>query len=367
MKKLILIAILFVSISLAFTQDISSRSDSPDRKTAELTAENDFRRKIILKLGEYFEKQLKEYYDIWEETDQNYNRQLVNELVKIGVKKTTFEDNNYFTIINMTQAEFEKNFPASPIPKTSNIVELIHCIDKELIKPNKNTYNLLVNFVELLAQIIIEYPEKVLIYKEKEVDIILNTPTNLGSVINFSINNQQFQETSGVENYVRFKYNTSQLKKANPTLIFKLDIEKTFRTQRLIHKQFFEALIKKHLVNNSGQINILLVGDSKFIYKTNNFEIGRNDVIKKLNQKGWEVGTGNSYTHIIVINKEIVEEKLLNIGAYYLKARLVVSIYDKQNDLVQSSFSKTVESMDSDSIENCHNKIDELLLKEINF
>ena len=112
-------------------------------------------------------------------------------------------------------------------------------------------------------------------------------------------------------------------------------------------------------------ISILHVGDSKFIYRTTNFEIGRNEANIILNKKGWGIGNTNNYTHVLRVNKEIVEEKQLNIGAYFVKARLVMHIYDRQNNLVQHTHSKDAETLDNNSIENAHRKVDDILLKEM--
>ena len=365
MKKLILIVILFVSNSLLLTQDISSKYESSERKAAEINAENDFRRKIISKLNDLYESNLNEYYEIFAETNQNLNRQLINDLIKKGKKNTTYVNNTYTTTISMTNDDFNAFLPNTSIPEISNIIELLPHIDKSLLSPNKNTYPALQRLTELLKTLVLEYHEKVLMYKESEVEIEINTPENMTTFLEFNFLGENFIKTSDIQNKIIVKINSSETRTSTSILSFHYITPRTFRTTRLTYNKFFDSFIEKNLPNFAGQISIIQVGESKFIYRTTNFEVGRNEANIILNKKGWGVGNVNNYTHVIRVNKETIEEKQLNIGAYYVKARLVMHIYDKQNQLIQTTHSKTVETLDNNSLENALRKMNDMLIKEM--
>ena len=285
--------------------------------------------------------------------------------MKKGTKNTTFADNNYITTITMSNTEFETFFSNTTIPEISNPIELILLLDKSLLSPNKKIYPALQRLANILSTKTLDYHEKVLMYKESEVEIIILTPENITTVLDFNFMGENFQHSSDSQNKIIFNISSSQTRTANSVLTFQYNTQRTFRTSRLTHGQFFDAFIEKYISDFSGQINILQVGNSRFIFRTTNFEIGRNEANIILNKKGWGIGNGNNYTHVLRVNKEIIEEKQLNIGAYYVKARLVMHIYDRQNNLVQNTHSKTVETLDNNTIENAHRKVNDMLLKEM--
>jgi hypothetical protein len=228
----------------------------------------------------------------------------------------------------------------------------------------------LIEKLELLSEILSSaetvYSEKILLISQREdYEILIITPDITQFVVDFTINDRTTEVSTNKNHEAKFIIRPTELRSRNTIVNFRYNIEKSFRFNQLSHPLFIQTLINTYLQNNSGSIEITNVVDSRVLVRSRNFTHGIETVKNALTHRGWSVTSGNNYTHIIDINKVIIEEKRLNIGTYYVKAHLQIDTRDSRDFLISSRKSEPIEAIDSHSIENALRKVSQQLIPKI--
>ena len=341
----------------------------------------DFRRNLIEFLSLQYQSALKEYYVFWQDSGQSINRYLIDEILKItttntqtntiSLTKTAYD----MLILKEKIASFTKAEELyNRYHETDDILYLVQAIEIYLSVPNEIVYDKIQEFINYLKNINIEYHNNFLVYNQN--NIIINLMAPAGTIINFSYNLQNIEISSNKQNIIPLSIgfnhqadiNIITNSDINQSFVvnYNVNIEKSFRTTRFMHYLVINYIIANFLGNTKGDINILYINDAKFWIQSDNFGLGVQFTTDILKRKGWKIGDEFDYNNIIVINKTILDERRLNIGTYYAKAYLEISFYNNYSELLQYFRTTDIEAVDNVSIQNCHSRIDNKLLQEIN-
>jgi len=377
MKKYLLIAILFALLNGLLTAQIvvSGKASARTSEEAELAAQNQFRRNLLVYTSQYYQEKLGKYWQIFYDSKQNIHREVLEELTELADRKRGREKGVHTCTITLDKAVFERFFadrlPVSYVGWDNDIIYMLLTVDAALLAPNATLVAKLDRLAAALQELEVDYHGKYLLFQETEQEITIQTPAGLLATLNFTTaSSDKIAKTADkageVILNVSFGWKPADFNiphgvyEAN--ISFTLDTEKTFRTNQLKHAQFLAAFIDTFLTDVSGNINIRYVSDSFFYVRSTNLKSGVSVVIDQLRQRGWGVGTAQRFTHQIVISKEVVEQKMLNAGVYYVKAYAVVEVFDSKRVKVQSRRSADVEAIDNVSFEGCWAKVDALLV-----
>jgi len=386
MKKYILIGILFACVSHMLWGQIlvTATETGASRTETELSVKNQFRRNLLIYLTNSYRDNLDKYYQLFTDSKQNINKDLIDELIQATELKTTRENGLYKCVMNLSQKGFQQttkiylskvNYLAlvnqylDQYKSNNDIYTLLLAIDTAMLAPNDQTVQMLDSLVQRLQDLHTIYHEKYLVYNSALHEIVLSTPPDVFANINFIFGNQTVSKTATSDNEIELTvsftdrnadfYVSSGI--SDIDILFAYDLPKTFRLANLSHSAFLDTFLRTFFTENAGKINLLYISQSKFYITSSTFKNGINTLKNIVKQKGWDIGNASNYTHRIVLSKVIVEEKFLNVGVYYIKAYTTVDIYDKSGLCLQSNKSNEIEVIDT-SAERCRAKVDEQLM-----
>ena len=390
MKKLLLTVLIFTLLNgFLFSNEIivSVLSEASTLNEAKIKAENEFRRKVLIYVAEYYKIVLGEYYYLWQESGQNFDRDLINDLVKAG-NTSNRSARNHIYIINLSLDSFEAalqdNFNKSvairnlDLSEDIHINDLLYLIDIFSSFPSNSYKHYLQTLITLLQSINIDYNPKHIVIQEKYIDLSFKTNYDFNLSLDFTYDgdliNKKMERNNQIIQRVWFNsadknLNDINIKTNNTsseyTIYFSCNFEASFNLNRYKSNLFLNSLLSEFFSNKNGFVEIFYVNDSRFLVTSTNFPAAINEANNLLNRIGWTIGNRTNYTHTIEITKIILEEKTLNIGSYYLKGNLEMKIFDKSRSLLQTIKSKSFEAIDNNSMEACRSKLDKMLLESV--
>ena len=392
MKRLILIVLLFIFLNISllnandFLIEVTTTSDI--LINAEIAAKNEFRKKLLQFLLTLNKDFLGEnYFKYWVDSKQSFDVSLINQLLDLSDESIIFKNNSYNYSIVLKSSKYN-DF----IQKRSHILddsleitledfenkslrELLNIVDLYLSNPflkNKNIFSIIDSRIK---DIKISHPHKFLIYNNDNTLINLNIENLLNAVLIFQYNDRQIKKSYDSNGKIQLSVGFSEeenkdfvITKSNnfKSLIeYRVDIKSTFNTDNFYHSSFINLVLEKFFESKSGFFEIFYIEEAIFKFKSKDFFVGKNELILSIKEKGWRITKENDYNHIIILQKDILEEKRLNIGAYFIKARLIISIYNSDNYLIKQIKSDNVEAIDNISLLECHLKINNQLIEKI--
>jgi len=375
MKKYLQSVILFALLNtlLIAQTAVIGKATAHTSDEAELAAQNQFRRNLLVYTSQYYQDKLGKYWHMFYDSKQNIHREVLEGLTELAERRRTREKGMYTYTITLEKAVFEKFF-ADRLDEAyagwGKINSRLLTVDVGLLAPNATLVGRLDRFATALQDLKIEYHNKYLLFQDTQQEIVLQAPEELPATLNFTYQGQAVSKTANNEGVVSLtisfigKDTDLNIPPNSPqtNISFNLDIEKTFHTRQLRHSQFLTAFIEHYIGETSGSISILYVSDSFFYVRSTNLKSGISTVNDLLRRRGWGVGTAQRHTHQIVLTSEVIEQKTLAVGVYYVKACAVVDVYDSKRVKVQSRRSAEVEAIDNMSFDNCHAKVERLLL-----
>jgi hypothetical protein len=359
---------------------IQGYAESQSKNEAESNAQNEFRRELLSTLTSHYQSQLRQYYQIFQGSRQSFHRSVVDELVNLAQRNTAFERGLYRSTVSLPVAEFEnfmmiKRIERVPINNDDYITYLIVNIDNALLSPDPSMLSQLDLLHDNLRKCRLFFPEKVLSYQRDVIEIVFQTPATIRPVLEFRYLESSVEKTAGDDNRILLRVMAAtnrtpgdfrlERNSGDASIFYRYNVEKTFGLNQLKHPQFFANFISRVLPDVSGVVNILSIPDSKFFITSENFLMGIDRVTQIVQSKNWGIGTAHDHTHRVEIIKEVVSERSLNIGTFYVKAYLVVNTYDNNGILLESKTSKEEEAIDKDSLENCHQKVNNQLMRSL--
>jgi len=371
MKKYLLSVILFALLnSLLVAQTaVIGKATARESAEAELAAQNQFRRNLLVIVNQYYQDNLGKYWQLFFDSKQNINREVLEGLIDLSDRRRSRERGVYTYTITLEKGKIDRYF-VNEYAISGDINTLLRSVDLALLSPSANLSAMLDTLSAVLQGYRVDYHNKYLLFQGSEQEIVLQTPERLPATINFIYEGNTVSKTANNGGVVSLNIGfagkgtefTIPPNSSQTNISFALDIEKTFHTNLLRHSQFLTAFIRHFIGETSGNISILYVSDSFFYVRSTSLKSGINTVNDLLRRQGWGVGTAQRFTHQIVLSKEVVEQKMLNAGVYYVKAYAVVEVFDNKRVKVQSRRSDEVEAIDSVSFEGCWAKVDALLL-----
>ena len=407
MKRLLLIGLVFIFLNLyisisylgllyADTDIIYVEIEALSPTDAQIRAQNEFRRRLLEFLSSEYRQNLQEYFNLWQQSRQGINRQFIDDLITIAdTSDSVVMERNYKHTISLSRTAYEtflinqRNQTKSRADDLLNrglenedINDMLSAIDLYLLYPDESTISqensnkakidILVNTLQNTK---IEYPNRQLVYREAEIDMLFRAFT--GAVVVFTHNNQRVEKIADRNNSFILKVGfqeraadiritTQADRNENFIISFNLNVERTFRSSQYSHNLFIISLINRYLQNTSGEIDIFYIASSTFWIRSDNFNEGLTRINEILRQKNWEIGHEQNFNNILELNKVIVEERRLNIGSYYVKGYLEVNIFDRNWNLIQNNKIIEGEAIDTASFENSHQRLDRILLNDLN-
>jgi hypothetical protein len=377
MKKFTLIGIFLSLFNLILLgSSLSGTASSNDRTDAINKAQTELRKELVVYINELYRNSLKEYFLIFENSRQNVDKQTIDRF--ISMSKTEILSNKapfkYSFSINKTQITeyFNNNLEDINAKRLSNnnetITSLLISIDKDLLNPKQNNLDLLLNDLKLMLsnkQIICH--DKYLSINDEPIIINVYAPENMNAVVDYNFNNKYITKNSVEPLQISFDSKKVDInindRKEQYEIKYKYNIEKSYPS--LKHSAFFQAFFMKYLQGTEGSILIQRIFNTKFILYSENFNSIIPIATETITKKGWLIGTAEDYTHLLVINKQIIDERKLNIGVLYIKGYLSITYYDKDNQIVKIVNTPEIECIDNSNFETLRIKFDNMLLKEI--
>jgi len=363
---------------------ISGQGLGNTKAEAEQNAQNQFRRNLLISLSNMYKNNLGKYYQLYTDSKQNINKELVDELINSANQRTFRERGQYKCVMSIDDNYYPQAISQylNKVRHTAQIdyntqqhIKSMFIVDRAMLVPYYNIEWILDEYAKDLQELKTGYHDKYLIFQGAEQEIIINALFGMRSVVDFSYGGKTVIKETALNSYkvnlsVSFSSGNADFNipssVSEAEISFAYDIDKTFGVSDLYHREFLRAFINSFFTEKAGKISVLHISESRFFVTSTSFKKGESKVHDILRQKGWGVGNARNYTHRVVLSLVVSEEKMLNAGVYYIKAYAVVEIFDKQGVLVQSSKSAEVEGVDM-TAEKCRAKVEDLLVGMIRF
>lgn len=363
--KQYLIVFLFIFFS-QYIRDIHSRTISAtivnkDKILSENIAKEYFRKELLKELNNSYRLFLSNNYSLWIDSKQNINNDLLNYLISNSEKEQHYDSvkRNYSTSFHLYSKEIisilesllmskenEINLLYNKYEDTGNSLFLLKLIDILITYPivrNNIKRETKTDITRLLSElknnnsIELEFPDNIILFKNHHNDLPVLDFEIIFAKKNNSLNNIPFNfyiddklvKTlySSYHDKVHFNHYLSEIK--DKKLLFKIDYNSYYSAFSFSNQQFIKHLIDKYHPDNTYKINLKIIENTRFEVSSTNFPEAIVTLKNHLISLGWANDNKNP-TLKIVIEKVIIDQRVLNIGVYYIKAYLSI-IFQDQN------------------------------------